>query len=83
MGNRKRLYNYVYELLRHEHVNDLKEHNETTIAIDILGLGYFENVRNLFKSCGYNISSMSDSKRWNILLETIKKVVNNNEKENN
>lgn len=78
MGSRKQLYNSICELLSKENMDNIREYNETTIATSILGLGYFENVRNLFKSCGYNISSMSDSKRWNILLETIKKVVENN-----
>lgn len=78
MGSRKQLYNSICKLLSKEDMDNIREYNETTIAASILGLGYFENVRNLFKSCGYNISSMSDNKRWNILLETIKKVVENN-----
>lgn len=83
MGNRKKLYNYISELLKRENIDNLKEYNERTIAISVLGLGYFENVRNIFKHCGYKISSMSDNKRWNILLEVIRKVVDYNAKENN
>lgn len=83
MGNRKKLYNCICELLKRENIDNLKEYNETTIAVSILGLGYFENVRNIFKHCGYKISSMSDAKRWNILLEIIRKAVDHNEKENN
>lgn len=78
MGNRKQLYNIICELLSSEDIDMLKKQDSDTIATFVLGLGYFENVRNLFESCGYNISVMSDSKRWNILLQTIEKVVKNN-----
>lgn len=75
MGNRKKLHNLIYDMVSKEDINIIKNHRTYDIATNVLGLGYFQNIQDLFKSCGYKISSMSDTQRWNRLIREIEKCV--------